>query len=138
MDTLEAKEKFSSNLLHPEERAFNLTVLYIVYKTVERNPSITLNQLRWTLFHEYMLQNCVVDGAIASLTSKSLFNCISRWTPPRKNDTIHLRTRQDAPAFQEWLTRTLVDHPELEIFTPPSFSPSKTNQTATTSAPRQP
>lgn len=129
MDTLEAKEKFSFNLLHPEDRAFDITVLYMVYRTIEQNQSITLNQLRWMLYHEYMLQNTVVDGAVASLTSKSLFDCVSRWTPPRKNDTIHLRTRKGSAAFDEWLSRNTAERPELLIFTPPIFS-AKGNQPA--------
>lgn len=136
MDNLEAKEKFSSNLLHPEDRAFDITVLYIVYKTIEKNQSITLNQLRWILFHEYMLQNSTVDGAVASLTSKSLFNCVSRWTPPRKSDTIHLRTKPNAPSFTEWLKKTTNERPELLIFTPPNFSPAKNNQSTSSNVPQ--
>lgn len=135
MNTLEAKEQFSSNLLHPGERAFNVTVLYIVYKTIEKNRSITLNQLRWILFHEYMLQNSIVDGAVASLTSKTLFNCVSRWSPPRKSDTIHLRTKEEA-AFDNWLKKTTDERPELLIFDAPNFSPAKNNQSATASAPQ--
>lgn len=130
MDTLEAKEKLSFNLLHPESKAFNITILFIVYKTIDRNKAITLNQLKWLLNSEYMLANTLVEGAVASLTSKSLFNCVSRWQPPRNTDTVHLRPRP-ANEFSKWLEQNLKDYPELAIFNPPEFVPAQARNAPT-------
>ena len=129
MDSIQAKEKFVFNLLNPDARAGKVTILYIVYKTIESDSSITLNQLKWILDAEYMLPNDAVAGAVAALTSKTLFNCVSRWQPPRgqgsqhRSDTVHLRARKDAPAdFTSWYTATLAEFPELQIFVPPIFA----------------
>lgn len=130
MDNLEAKEKLSFNLLNPDSKAFNTTILFIVYKTIERNKSITLNQLKWLLNSEYMLANNRVEGATASLTSKNLFNCVSRWQPPRNTDTIHLRPRANAE-FAKWLEQTLNEYPELAIFSPPEFVPAQARNVTT-------
>lgn len=120
MDNIGAKEKFSFNLLHPEHRAFDITILYMVYKTVERNTSITINQLKWVLENEYLIRENIIDGALSSLTSKSLFACISRWSPPTNANATHLRTKKSAD-FDKWLAQSLKDYPELSIFTPPEF-----------------
>jgi hypothetical protein len=145
MDTLQAKEKFSFNLLHPTERAFDVTVMFIVYKTIERNNSITLNQLKWLLQTEYMLDGQVVDGAVASLTSKTLFNSVSRWalsgkTPVNGNraqqakrnaGTVHLRAKtEDSPEFTKWLERAMQEYPEFAHFQPPVFTPKQPSTSA--------
>ena len=132
MDTVNAKEKFAFNLLSPAERAGKVTLLYIVFSTIEANTSITLNQLKWLLDTEYMIPNDVVAGAVASLTSKSLFNCVSRWQPHRNQSNagdvkgaVHLRVRRDSPEFNEWYNESVKSYPELAVFYPPLFA-SKT------------
>lgn len=129
MDTVQAKEKFAFNLLSPNERAGKVTLLYIVFSTIESNTSITLNQLKWLLDTEYMIPNEVVSGAVASLTSKSLFNCVSRWQPHRNPATpavtkgaVHLRVRRDSPEFNDWYKGALTSYPELAVFYPPLFA----------------
>ncbi len=110
------KERFSGNLLNQDDPVYKTTVLYMTYKTVAANPGITVNQLRWLLNTEFLIKEEVVDGAVASLTSKSLFGCVSRWQPPGKG-TVHLRVRSDVPPeFQEWLENNLKDHEELNVF----------------------
>jgi len=129
MDSIQAKEKFVFNLLNPESRSGKVTILYMVYKTIESNSSITLNQLKWILDTEYMIPNDAVAGAVAALTSKTLFSCVSRWQPPRapgaqqRSDTIHLRLRKDAPEdFTQWYSDSVTEFPELCIFSPPIFA----------------
>lgn len=136
MVTMKAKEKFVFNLLRPEDRSGKTTILYIVFKTIEHNTGITINQLKWLLDTEYMIPNDVVSGAVAALTSKSLFNCVSRWQPPkgygpRSNETIHLRVRKDSPDFDRWYKEALLEFPELDVFVPPVFS-SKQSSTVPT------
>lgn len=129
MDNIQAKEKFVFNLLNPDSRSGKVTILYIVYKTIESNSSITLNQLKWILDAEYMIPNDAVAGAVAALTSKTLFSCVSRWQPPRaagaqhRSDTIHLRLRKDPPKdFTKWYSDSIAEFPELSIFSPPIFA----------------
>lgn len=135
-NTLEAKEKFSANLLHPENKEYRVTIIYIVYKTIERNRGITLNQLKWLLGTEYMLQNSVVEGAVTSLTAKALFNSISRWQSPRQHETVHLRVK-DCKEFSKWLENAEKTHPELLIFTAPEFVPASARGTEKNAGPKQ-
>lgn len=120
MDNLEAKEKFSFNLLHPESRPFKTTILYMVYKSIELNKGISLNRLKWLLMSEFMMKEETVDGAVQSLTSKPLFNCVSRWQPPNKKDYVHLRCRKNDD-WTRWMEKALIDFPELVIFVAPDY-----------------
>jgi hypothetical protein len=133
INTIRAKEKFVFNLLNPEDRPGKTTLLYIVFKTIENNTGITLNQLRWILDAEYMIPNDVVSSAVAALTSKSLFNCVSRWQPPKaagqpRNDAVHLRIRKDCEEFSRWHADALKEFPELNVFVPPVFAVKQNNQ----------
>lgn len=118
MNTIEAKEKFSFNLLHPESKAFNTTVMFMVYKTIEANSGISFNRLKWLLNSELMLPVQIVEGTVATLTSRNLFNCVSRWQKPGSPEHVHLRPRDNAD-FTRWLDKAVTDYPELEIFNAP-------------------
>ena len=130
MNSIQAKEKFAECLMRPDVNAkYTSTILYIVYRTIEANENITLNQLRWTLGAEYLLKDEVIEGAVASLTSKSIFGCVRRYQPPRNKlrsvngcQPVHLRaiplTECD---FKKWLTELLNTTPELGVFVPPTF-----------------
>lgn len=124
---LRAKEKFAQNLMSRESKPFPATILYMVYKTIEANNNITTNQLTWLLGSDCMLHADTISGALTSLTSKSLFNCVSRWQPqPTKGGSTsrptHLRVREPASnSFSEWLVTTVAEYPELEVFEPPLF-----------------
>jgi hypothetical protein len=135
METLKAKEKFVFNLMQPDDRPGKITLLYIVYKTIETNTGITINQLKWLLDTEYMLQNDVVSGTVAALTSKTLFNCVSRWQPPKssqqRSDAVHLRVRKDSREFDKWYENSLTEFPELLVFIPPVFSGRQTAAVST-------
>ena len=133
MNSLEAKAKFSANLMQsPDQSAFSTTILYMVYKTIEANDNITLNQLRFVLNAEYMLREETIEAAVASLTSKSLFDCVGRWQPRRSKQTavekqdsgaarVHLRVHKECLEFNTWLASTLKSNPELVVFAAPLF-----------------
>lgn len=136
MDNIKAKEQFVFNLMKPDDRAGKTTLLYMVYKTIETNTGITINQLKWLLDTEYMISNEVVSGTVAALTSRTLFNCVSRWQPPKasgnqRTDAVHLRVRKDAKEFDNWYAEALREYPELTVFVPPVFA-SKVNTSQTT------
>lgn len=95
--------------------------IYFVYATIQANPDITLNQLRWMMHSEFLLEQNVVDSAVASLTSRSLLNSVSKWQVHNK-DTIHLKSKfklNDVPP--PWVTQSLSNHPELTSFEAPVF-----------------
>lgn len=121
-DSLEAKEKLASNLMSLSGRAHDRTLIYIVHKTIEKNPNITLAQLEWLLSTEYLLSSDVISRIVASLMSKTLFECVSRWQPPGRSETIHLRIKESVE-FNQWMERSVKEHPELLVFNPPIFQP---------------
>lgn len=121
--TLRAKGQFATNLMSPDSTAYSSTILYMVYKTICANDNITLNQLRWSLNTEYLIPPAAIDAAVASLTSKSLFDCVCRWQPKNSEQkNVHLRARELDSTFGEWLDATLSTFPELCIFVPTAFS----------------
>src|SRR5476651_2466850 len=116
MNDIQAKEKLASSLMRPEDREqYTSTILYMVFRTIEANDNITLNQLRWTLSAEYLLRDEVIEGAVASLTSKSIFNCVRRYQKPRSklrsatdSQPVHLRACADKPQeFSSWLNNLM-------------------------------
>lgn len=137
MDIMEAKEKFAQTLMRQDETGpYTAAVLYMVYRTIEANGNITLNQLRWSLGVEFLLKDETIEGAVASLTSKSLFDCVVRWQSPTKKDDkvrpqtprVHLRARpKPHPEFDKWLVDLMVKQPELAVFTPPPFNANRTS-----------
>jgi hypothetical protein len=126
MDSITAKERLSSILLHPEGRPFSIAVLYIVYKTIEANDNITLYKLKRLLSSDLMIADSVINGAVASLSSKSVFNVVNKWTKPKTdstNEVVHLRLyRETNTEFQTWLTSATHEFPELVSFTPSTLS----------------
>lgn len=138
MDNSQAKQQLAMLMMNQSQvEEFKPALIYMVFKTIEANNNITLNQLRWTLNTEYMLNPREIEGAVACLTSNSLFGCVSRYQPPRRKmrsrigDTpVHLRARQDQSCdFMRWVTELLSRTPALLEFVPPRFSRSCTNDT---------
>lgn len=93
--------------------------IFFVWSTIKANPDITLNQLRWLMFKEFILDQPVVDSAVAALTSKSLLNCVSKWQVQGK-DVFHLKVKQ-SDTQPPWLIEFLAQHPELNKFEAPVF-----------------
>lgn len=123
MGDLEAKECLSGILLRPDQPAYRVAALYMVYTTIKANDNITLNRLKRALYTELMMKEAVVEGAVASLASKSLFDAITKWQKPAtasSPEVIHLRTTKNpSPEFDAWFKLALDRHPELLTFKPP-------------------
>lgn len=95
--------------------------LYFVYATIQANPDITLNQLRWLMNSEFLLDQGVVDSTVAALTSRSLLNCVSKWQVHAK-DILHLKAKVKHSDVQpEWVTEARNQYPELVTFEAPIF-----------------
>lgn len=114
------KVKFSKNLLNRSSDAYTITVMFMVFKTVERNPDITLNQLRWILNTEFFIHESAVDGAVAALSNKNLYNALIRWTP-RKSRIPRLKVKEDS----RYAIDAIECNPELQIFEAPVFVPKE-------------
>ena len=102
--------------------AHTVTSLYLVYKTIEANPRITVSRLKKLLQQEYFLSDKEIDSSLAGLVSQSLFNAVSRWQNPKRGieDTV-LSVRANNADFQSWVDATVSAHPELAIIVPPVF-----------------
>ena len=102
--------------------AHTVTSLYLVYKTIEANPRITVARLKRLLQQEYFLSDKEIDSSLAGLVSSSLFNAVSRWQNPKRNieDTV-LSVRANNEEFDNWLDTTKASYPELSIIRAPVF-----------------
>lgn len=128
MHPLSIKEQLAFNLFSQDADRYQTTLTYVVYKTIEVNKTITLNQLKWLLHNELLLDVTHVESVVASLTSKTLFNTISRWRDTRqgnRSDTMHLRYRPPAPEFSAWVSAAVVKYPELQSFVPSLYKRGK-------------
>jgi hypothetical protein len=127
MDSMDAKAKLGFNLQHKDAEAFNVTLTFIVYKTIERNYNITLNQLKGLFNSHYMMVTSdeLIESTVGSLLAKSLFDCVTRWQRPNSTHAIHLRVKEN-PSFESWMQKMMNDYPELKSFEAPVRSePSK-------------
>lgn len=106
--------------------AHTVTALYLVYKTIEANPRITVSRLKKLLQQEYFLSDKEIDSSLAGLVSPSLFNAVSRWQNPKRGieDTV-LSVRSDNSEFEGWLASTRDSYPELGIIRAPVFQYKK-------------
>lgn len=137
MDSMEAKAKLSFNLQHREAEAFNVTLTYIVYRTIEENYNITLNQLKGLFQTHYRMltKDDLIESAVGSLIAKSLFNCVTRWERPGNAHAVHLRVKENEQ-FAAWVKKVLKEYPELTEFDPPVYTRSDNKQTAAVAKPQ--
>lgn len=133
MDTMQAKAKLSFNLQHRESEAFSVTLTYIVYKTIEKNYNITLNQLKGLFQQHYLMlaKDDVIESTVGSLIAKTLFDSVTRWQRPGNAHAIHLRVKENKD-FEKWMQKVLSDHPELDAFEAPIYTRSESNATKQT------
>lgn len=117
LNRLKDKERLSFILMDHSTDNYRKCLLYIVFKTIETNRNITANQLGTALESSLPVKAEDVQQAIKALTSPSLFNCVSRWQPP-KTQAIHLRVKKEFD-FSNWLTDTVKSIPELHAFDVP-------------------
>lgn len=128
-DELALLERLIFNLSRdPESREFNCTLRWIIYEIVKANKGITYVQLKKILRGEYGIDKKLMDTAISSLTSTSLFNCLSKWRNPRMRDVgaeigIHLSVREvESETFTLWKSQITAEFPELLQFRSPVLS----------------
>ena len=109
--------------------AHTVTLLYIIYRTIEANPRITVARLKTLLQQEYFLTDKDIDSGLAGLVSPSLFNVVSRWRNPKRpiEDTV-LTVRENNPEFSDWIKTQLGEYQELAVIRPPIFVYRKTEQ----------
>lgn len=119
-DVSEARAKIAFNLLSPDKA--QPTILYIVYSTIKANSSITLNQLRWLLHTEFLFPEALIDSAVGTLSSDSLFHIVNKWWAADRPDVIRLSVKATPDeAFNVWLAEFYEAYPELRLFVPPPF-----------------
>lgn len=110
-------------LMGKRDDSYHVAVMYLVYKTIEVNSQITINRLKALLTTEYLIEDGVIEGAITSLMSRSMFDCVSRWRNPGKpvGETQLSITKPPPDEFCKWLSMTTTQYPELLVFIPPVF-----------------
>jgi len=123
-------EKLIFNLsMDPNTREFNCTLRWLIYQIVKANKGITYVKLKQILRGEYGIDKKLMDTAISSMTSTSLFNCLTKWRNPRMKDVgaevgIHLSVREvESETFTMWKTQITAEFPELSQFRAPVISP---------------
>lgn len=116
-------ETLSRNLqASHSSRVYSVTMLYIVYKTIEKNPNITTNQIKHLLQQEYFIQPSVVEGTLGSLSASTMFGCVSRFKKPEESiekTHFHIKASNATGVFQDWLEAVTKEFPELLVFKAP-------------------
>jgi hypothetical protein len=105
-------------------RVYSVSVLYIVYRTIEKNPDITINQLRHLLQQEYFIPFSATEGSLASLSSAKVWGCVTRWKKPEDSiDKTHFHLKPgDMPTrFSDWINSVIIEFPGLLSFQPPEL-----------------
>ena len=117
------KQQLSFTLSKHNEQAYHRVVVYMVYATIARNKNITLKRLRTLLSSGYLIPEHAIDGVVASLYSKDMFNAINKFTPQGKGvDEMILTLPKSVPIdFGKWLADVKFSNPEVEVFVPPEF-----------------
>jgi len=131
--SLEMKCRIANNLLAQDYKAQE-TILFIVYQTIRANSGITLNQLRWLLFNEYLFTEASTTAAVGVLSSSTLFGAVHKWWATDKPDVIRLKARarcscngdEEAHSSQDnqfckYLQTLYAHSPELAQFVAPVF-----------------
>ncbi len=123
MDTIDLKQKLGLNLSGRDPDAHFATVMYISYKTILANTRMTVKKLKALLCVEYLIKEDVLESAVSTLVSRSLFACVKRWRDPDKpiNDMSISIVEPIPVEFAEWLSRTEIKYPELSVFDPPIY-----------------
>jgi hypothetical protein len=116
------KEKVGINFSRKGSRDLYVTTSYLVLKTIEYNPNITLNQLEWVLSSEFMLSLEDIRPALVTMCNKNLLGFVSRWNQTG-TDVTHYRLRSEKSNEKlKWEESALTEFPELTVIVPPTFS----------------
>lgn len=119
------------NMISDEPAVRAKTNLYMTFRVIERNPRITINQLRWLMRNEYAMDADTLDRIVSSFVSPHMLGCVAKWQFPNKKDVSHLTVRPDheIAEFRAWLAELEVENPELLAFVPTTFKPKHQHET---------
>lgn len=116
-----AKNKLAGILSNTTSIEYQRAVIYIVYRTIESNRRITLNRLKHLLLGDLLFSSQLVDGAVAVLSSKSIFASVSMFQIKSSGvPNFHLDIKP-TEEFIRWLSVTEFLLPELVHYTPPIY-----------------
>jgi hypothetical protein len=113
----------------PTSEIYKKLALFLVYKTIEANPNITINQLKHLLSQQYFLNTSAVEGAIGALISDQLYGCVSRFQRRGASlETAHLNLKRvKSEAMTNWLETLELEHPEFFVLESPKYVSGKGN-----------
>lgn len=92
---------------------YKRTVLYLVYKTVNRNGMMQVNRLIYELSHKYELNREDVKSAIGALKAPSCFNALSVFVPRADAKTNRVCRTSSNPAIDNWLAEVEQNYPHI-------------------------
>lgn len=122
------KQQLVANLALPvNDPRFNTTVIYLTYRTIEKNQSLTIWQLKRLMIGKYFLDDRVIDSCLAGLTGSELFNAVRRFQKHGESSpTLEAKAQEKLPKdFLTWLSSAEKDFPELLALDPPIFLKKK-------------
>lgn len=89
--------------------------IYLVYRTIETNPSITIKSIKWVL-RKYGIAKELVDKAVTILISSELFNAIHYWKSTNAKGVKLYKVNPDNELMSQWLGVIDSAQPELSQF----------------------
>lgn len=104
-------------LLMSESEESQILILCLVYRTINTNPGITVNQICTLMYNKFFVSRNRIEGAIASLTNVQSFDCIS--TYEEKAGVIHLRCKNSK--FDQFMSNFCVKVPEACLINVPKY-----------------
>jgi hypothetical protein len=87
--------------------------LYMVYRTIELNPNITLNQLKFLLS-----KNCVFSQGKTAVLVKTLLEsgCLGTFVRLAQKDKVHLNVKNvQADSLRQWCSIMASQNPTLYV-----------------------
>lgn len=115
--SVKSKEKLAFLLMSDGEDAKRF-LLFLVYATIKKNNSITINQLCNLMEKTFFLPRDKVEQAVAVLTNSQLFDSVS--TYEEKQGVVHLRCK-NSDSLSEWIKDFCSKIPEACELEPPLY-----------------
>ena len=117
------EETSTSNYLDVEQKALALfsgtssdnyhqMVIYLTYRAIEANPSITVRALRWVL-KKYGIDKDLIDMAINVLLSKEIFGAIHYYQATKSKGVKHYKINANNELMEDWVMFIKANRPEL-------------------------
>lgn len=117
---MQTKEKLALLLMSDDDESKRV-LLFIVYRTIQKNAGITINQLSALLHRNYAISPEQTKLAVDQLSSEGLFNSISTWQEKiGKREIKHLRCK-DTLCMDDWLNSYTQRVPETKFYEAPEF-----------------